>query len=246
MMDAFIHKKIEHDVVVNEQLMDIQQLNETAIKGLYDVSKISAACLPLVSEKYQLLDAGSAMGFGVGPILVSKEKIDLNSLDSFTVAIPGKNTTANKLFHHFYKAKTVKYLVFSDIETAILNGEADAGVLIHEGRFTFEKKGLRLMQDLGALWEKTYHLPIPLGVLVAKKSLGKEKINQLEKLVRQSIQYAFINPSSSADYVKNNAQEMTLKIVDQHIKLYVNEYSISMGEDGRKAIAFLLAKLSSS
>ena len=244
MMDALIHGKIRNPFEFEPHLLDIQELNNSAINQLFDVTKISAAHLPLIADQYELLDAGSAMGFGVGPILVSKKEIRLQDIAESIVGIPGKNTTANQLFHHFYQPHETKFILFSNIENAILNNEIDAGVLIHEGRFTYKSKGLRLLEDLGSKWEDSYQLPIPLGVFVVRKSMPEKLKYKINALIHQSIQFAFDHPDDSKDYVKAHAQEMSKEVVDQHIKLYVNKYSLTMGEEGKRALFFLLKKLS--
>ena len=243
MMDALINGKIKQSICFEPHLMDIQQLNQSATDFSYDVTKISAAHYPLVADQYEILDAGSAMGFGVGPILVSQREIHPADVVSCVVGIPGKNTTANQLFHHFYNPKQSEFILFSKMEGAILNNEIDAGVLIHEGRFTYKSKGLRLIEDLGTRWESTYQLPIPLGILVVKKSLPGKTKSEINSVIKQSIQFAFDYPDESKEYVKMHAQEMNKEIVDQHIKLYVNDYSLSMGEHGKKALKFLFDKL---
>lgn len=242
MMDALVHHKIAHCNEFDVSLMDIQALNESALKGLYDVTKISAAALPQVSDEYQLLDAGSAMGFGCGPIVVSSNKYSLDDLVNSVIGIPGRHTTAHYLFNHFVpEVRNKKFLLFSDIEQKILDKETEAGVLIHEGRFTYADHGLSLIADLGALWEKKYHLPIPLGVIVCRKSLGTRLATEMQTLISKSIEYAFEQPWSSREYIKQHAQELDDHVIDQHIQLYVNRFSISMGEEGHRAIQFLLS-----
>lgn len=243
MMDALIHRKIRNPFLFEPHLLDIQELNDAAKNHLFDVTKISAAHLPLIADQYELLDAGSAMGFGVGPILVSKKEMQLQDISESMVGIPGKNTTANQLFHHFYRPLKTKFILFSNIENAILNDEIDAGVLIHEGRFTYLSKGLRLLEDLGTKWENSYQLPIPLGVFVVRKSMPEKLKYKINSLIQQSIQFAFDHPDDSTDYVRAHAQEMSKEVVDQHIKLYVNKYSLDMGDEGKKALFFLLKKL---
>ncbi|MEP7322024.1 MAG: 1,4-dihydroxy-6-naphthoate synthase [Saprospiraceae bacterium] len=242
MMDAFVHHKIPHSIPLQTHFLDIQALNSAALNHQYAVSKISVATLPLISDQYQLLESGAAMGFGCGPILVSKKEIRPDEMEKLMFAIPGKNTTAHYLFNHFFpKAQRKKFMVFSDIEAAINSGEVDAGVLIHEGRFTYATRGLLLNYDLGALWEKQYQLPIPLGVFVANKSLGQKKISIIEEMIRKSIEYAFLNPDDSRSYVLAHSQELSPEVVKQHIDLYVNEYSIDLGVKGHQAINFLLS-----
>lgn len=243
MMEALVHRKTACDFNITPHLMDIQQLNENALLGKYDISKVSAAIYPLIKNEYDILDAGAAMGFGVGPILVSKNGFTIDEVENLSIAIPGKHTTANALFRHFYKARSVHNMIFSDIEQAILHDKADAGVLIHEGRFTYHQKGLQLMQDLGAKWEEMYNLPIPLGILVVRKEFHTSLKQMIDSALRKSIEFAFGHPASSANYIKEHAQEMQDHVVRQHIELYVNDYSISMGKEGKKALEFLWDRL---
>ena len=246
MMDAFIHHKIPHSIPLQTHYLDIQALNDAAISQKYDVSKISAATLPFISNQYQLLESGAALGFGCGPIVVSKKEIHQDEMANLTFAIPGKNTTAHYLFSHFFpSAQKKKFMIFSEIENAIIDGIVDAGVLIHEGRFTYASKGLILNHDLGALWEKKYQLPIPLGLFVAKKSLGEKNISIIENAIRKSIEYAFTHPDASKSYVLTHSQELSPEVVKQHIDLYVNEYSIALGVKGHQAINFLLSNANS-
>jgi 1,4-dihydroxy-6-naphthoate synthase len=242
MMDAFVHHRIPHSIPFQTHFLDIQALNNAALHHKYAISKISVATLPLISDHYQLLESGAAMGFGCGPILVSKKDIHPDEMEDLTFAIPGKNTTAHYLFNHFFpSAQKKKFMIFSDIESAISAGTVDAGVLIHEGRFTYASKGLILNYDLGALWEEHYQLPIPLGVFVAKKSLGQKNISIIDHHIRKSIEYAFTHPDDSRSYVLAHSQELSSDVVKQHIDLYVNEYSLDLGVKGHQAINFLLS-----
>lgn len=241
MMDALVNRKLPSSLEFKVHLMDIQQLNQSAISGAYDVTKISVATYPLVSDQYELLDAGAAMGFGCGPLVVAKTPLRANDLDQLKIAIPGKHTTANYLFNYFFPAATNTFFtVFSEIENKILSGEAGAGVIIHESRFTYRQKGLFCIADLGALWEEKFHLPVPLGVLVCRKSLDPAEKETINALIRDSIRYAFDHPEASAGYVLNHAREMEPAVVKQHIDLYVNDYSLSMGPAGKEAIDFLI------
>jgi 1,4-dihydroxy-6-naphthoate synthase len=239
-MDALVHGRIAlSGIRLRPFLMDIQQLNLAANEGKYDITKISAAHWAAVEDRYDLLDAGAALGFGVGPIIVSNQPENLSEIGNLRVAIPGANTTANRLFHHFYQAGQVLYMPFDQIETALLDGTADAGVLIHEGRFTYQQKGLFLWADLGALWEEKYKLPIPLGVWIIRNSFHSELKRLINLFIRSSIEFAFQYPAISQAYIQSHAQEMSPTIQSQHIALYVNEYSLSMGEQGLQALRFL-------
>lgn len=241
MMDALVNGKLPTSLDFKVHLMDIQQLNQSAMSGEYDVTKISVAAYPLVSDHYDLLDAGAAMGFGCGPLVVARTPHLADDLGHLKIAIPGRHTTANYLFHHFFpEASNTFFTVFSEIEGLVVSGEAGAGVIIHESRFTYRQKGLFCIADLGALWEEKFHLPLPLGVLVCRKSLPLSDKETINDLIRTSIRYAFDHPEASADYVLNHAREMDPEVVKKHIALYVNDYSLSMGPAGREAIDFLI------
>jgi 1,4-dihydroxy-6-naphthoate synthase len=239
--DAWVNKKIHsRDIEVDVFLEDVQTLNEWALQEKLDITKISFGVYPLIQENYILLDSGSAMGKGVGPLLItSKEKsatIDKSDISNLRVAMPGENTTAHYLFNKaFPNTPAKKFMVFHEIESAVLRGEVDAGVIIHENRFTYQDKGLVCMMDLGKFWEEQTSLPIPLGGIVVHKRIleQKEKINQL---IYDSLTYARQHDPLLSDYVKTHAQEMSEAVMRQHIDLYVNDYTLSMGEEGRKAI----------
>ncbi|WP_431217741.1 1,4-dihydroxy-6-naphthoate synthase [Puia sp. P3] len=241
--DALVNKKIdteglEFDVV----LEDVQTLNQWAMQGKLDISKISYGVLPLVLHQYRLLEAGGALGKGVGPLLISREPKPLQAVASCTIAIPGQQTTAHLLFSlAFPEAAKKEFMVFSDIEDAVLSGRVDCGVIIHENRFTYQQKGLTKLMDLGEFWEKETGAPIPLGGIVFRKDLDPALSNKVNTLIRRSLEYAFANYPDLSDYVKEHAQEMDESVMRQHIDLYVNNYSLELGGDGKKAIQTLLA-----
>jgi 1,4-dihydroxy-6-naphthoate synthase len=219
---------------------DIQVLNDLASDEYFDVVKISFAHLNNVSNKYQLLNCGGAMGYGVGPILVKRKGHVFNpKMDS--CAIPGLNTTAHLLLSHFFPSLHDKEVVlFSDIEESVLNGKHDVGLLIHEGRFTYQSRGLELIADLGDLWHKHENLPIPLGCIVAKQTLPNEFIKELESAIHQSISnYHQDGSPIISDFIRQHADEMDDQVIRQHIDLYVNEFSKNIGTKGTEAIARL-------
>ena len=237
--DALINKKIDTgDLEFEAILEDVQTLNEWAKDGRLDISKISYGVLPLVLNDYVLLNAGSALGKGVGPLLISKYEVrKLNDINDMHVAIPGENTTAHILFSlAFPKAKHKHFTIFSAIENSVLNHEADAGVIIHENRFTYEQKGLLKVMDLGEYWEQRTGLPIPLGGIVMKKKFDEQSHSRVNNLIRQSIEHAFANYRSIPAYVKEHSQEMDETVMRRHIDLYVNNYSLDLGQDGKKAV----------
>jgi 1,4-dihydroxy-6-naphthoate synthase len=239
--DALVNHKIDtQGFEFKVHLEDVQTLNEWALNGILSFSKISYGVWPLVQNKYQLLNSGGALGKGVGPLLVfhNEEPPDAKTM---TVAIPGKNTTAHLLFSlAFPEVKNKVFLVFDDIEHAVLSGKVDAGVIIHENRFTYADKGLTLWMDLGTYFEETYHAPIPLGGIIARNDLDTNDIKKVDQLIHQSVEYAFKNSYETLpEFVKCHSQEMSEKVMRQHIDLYVNDFSLDMGELGKKAIAQL-------
>jgi len=242
--DAMVNGKIDTEGLRFElHLADVEELNSMAFKAIIDVTKVSYHAFAYLSEAYQLLTAGSALGFGNGPLLISKHKIYPDELEGLRIAIPGKYTTANLLLSLAYphlKLKTA-YL-FSDIEEIILSGEADAGVIIHENRFTYHSKGLKKIVDLGELWESQTGLPIPLGGIIVKRELPKEVKLKINRVLRRSVEYALQNPNDSLPFVRQHAQAMEEDVMRNHIQLYVNDFSVDLGEKGREAITTLYAK----
>jgi 1,4-dihydroxy-6-naphthoate synthase len=220
--------------------LDINDLNKAATAGLYDVVKISFAHLKNITHQYTMLQSGGAMGYGVGPLLVKKNDNSVVDLAQCKIAIPGKNTTANFLFSYFYPNVTTHQkseVLFSDIENAVLNNEYQLGVLIHEGRFTYQQKGLQLVADLGQLWEQHLNLPIPLGCIVAKKELGIDFALKIEQLITQSISNYDANGNAIiSDFIKSHAKEMDEAVMRNHIDLYVNDFSKHMGQTGNAAL----------
>lgn len=246
--DALVNKKIDTEGVNFEvHLEDVQTLNEWAMNAQLDVSKISYGVLPLVLDQYNYLNSGGALGKGVGPLLITKHtNITKAAVNDLTIAIPGKNTTAHLLFSlAFPDAKKKVFKIFNQVEDAVLRNEVDAGVIIHENRFTYQQRGLHKIIDLGEYWEQTTGAPIPLGGIVVKKALGENLAKQIDRLIRKSVEYAFAHHHKElAPYVKQHAQEMSEDVMRQHVDLYVNEYSIDLGEKGRQAIKQLLSAAS--
>lgn len=236
--DALVNNKIDtgglaFDVV----LEDVETLNQWALQGKLAISKISYGVLPLVLDQYNLLDAGGALGKGVGPLLISKKQIPLSDIHDCSVAIPGKNTSAHILFSlAFPEAKRKQFMIFSGIEEAVLSGQADCGVIIHENRFTYSQKGLLKLMDLGSFWEEKTGCPIPLGGIVVHKNIDTAIQQKLGQLIRASLEYGFGNYPHLPEYVIEHAQEMDEQVMRQHIDLYVNDYSLSLGTAGRAAV----------
>jgi 1,4-dihydroxy-6-naphthoate synthase len=225
------------DIAFEVTLADVEALNQSAILQEADITKLSFGTIPAVSANYQILDAGSALGFGCGPLLVSNRILSTDELKNARVAIPGFNTTANLLMSMAYpEIRDKKAFLFSDIEDAVLRGDADLGLIIHENRFTYERRGLLKVADLGAWWEDTFQLPIPLGCIAIRRNL-EEKIKQkVSGLIRKSVELAFQDPIATMAYVSAHAQAMEVEVMKQHIALYVNEFSVSLGNKGRNAV----------
>ncbi len=241
--DALVNKKIDtEDFEFDVMLEDVQTLNQLALQNKIDISKISYGVLPLLIDNYFLLNSGGALGKGVGPLLISKNKILLEELDDKKIAIPGKNTTANMLFSlAFPNAKNKVFKIFNEIEDAVLNNEVDAGVIIHENRFTYQQRGLIKLIDLGDYWETQMQLPIPLGGIVMKKSFDKSISKKIDALIRKSVEYAFANNYKElTGYVKMYSQEMSEEVMRKHIDLYVNNFSIDLGKEGKNAVLKLI------
>lgn len=244
MFEALIQKRVNiHGLDFKMHLGDIEELNQQALAGEADITKISFANYPAIANNYELMDSGSALGRNNGPILVSKLKIYPDEVNDLRIAIPGEKTTANLLFSLFYpEAKNKKPFLFSDIEEVVLSGEADAGLIIHETRFTYMEKGLRKISDVGELWEDKTNLPVPLGGIVIKRKLQKQLKLQVQSALRESIKFAFAHPEASLDFTKKHSQTLDETVIRKHIDLYVNQYSIELKNEGRKAITYLLQK----
>ncbi len=242
--DAMVNGKIDLEGLRFElHLADVEELNRMAFKASLDITKVSYHAFAYLSEAYQLLTAGSALGYGNGPLLISKHKIYPDEVNDLKIAIPGKYTTANLLLSIAYpnlKNKT-EYL-FSDIEEAILSGEADAGLIIHENRFTYHSKGLKKIVDLGEYWEQQSGLPIPLGGIIVRRTLPQEIRLTINRVLRRSVEYAFQNPDDSLAYVRKHAQSMDEAVIRSHIQLYVNDFSLDLGTKGKEAITSLYGK----
>ena len=240
--DALVNKKIDTEGLDFEVFLeDVQTLNQWAMDGRLDISKISYGVLPLIVNQYRLLEAGGALGKGVGPLLISRYPKPLTAVNTSTIAIPGQQTTAHLLFSlAFPEALQKEFMVFSEIEDAVLSGKVDCGVIIHENRFTYQQKGLSKLVDLGEFWEKETGAPIPLGGIVVRENMDPALSKKINALIRKSLEYAFSHYPTLSDYVKVHAQEMEENVMRQHIDLYVNNYSLSLGEDGKKAIRTLM------
>ena len=243
--DALIHGKIDTEGLEFEVFFDdVETLNQKALRGELDITKLSFHAYAHVTDRYVLLDSGSALGFGVGPLLISKEYTDPQEIrsagDQLVVGIPGRYTTANFLLGIAFPELTNKReLVFSEIEDQLLSGTIDLGLIIHENRFTYQDKGLSKLIDLGDFWEKETGSAIPLGGIMVRRALPDDVKHKVNRLIRKSVEFAFANPGSATPFIREHAQEMSEEVMYKHIDLYVNKYSEDLGDEGRKAVASL-------
>jgi 1,4-dihydroxy-6-naphthoate synthase len=245
--DALIHHKIDTEGLDFEVFYDdVETLNQKAFRGELDITKLSYHAFAYAADKYILLDAGSALGFGVGPLLICKgDAEDLKAQletgsPNLKIGIPGKYTTANFLLSlAFPGAINKQELVFSDIENAVLHGRVDVGLIIHENRFTYQDKGLHKIIDLGDYWEKRTGCAIPLGGIVANRNLPLDVQHKINRVIKRSVEFAFANPKSGLEYIRSHAQEMSEEVMYKHIELYVNKFSVDLGVEGKKAVKLL-------
>ncbi|MBS7566591.1 1,4-dihydroxy-6-naphthoate synthase [Mucilaginibacter sp. Bleaf8] len=245
--DALIHHKIDTEGLEFEVFYDdVETLNQKAFRNELDITKLSYHAFAYVANHYILLDAGSALGFGVGPMLICKgNEEELHSQlttgnSQLKIGIPGKYTTANFLLSlAFPQATNKQEIVFSEIENSILEDKIDVGLIIHENRFTYQDKGLKKIIDLGDYWEKQTGCAIPLGGIVANRRLPEEVQHKVNRVLRRSVEYAFANPKSGLDFIRSHAQEMSEEVMYKHIELYVNQYSLDLGTEGKKAIQLM-------
>ena len=246
MFDAIVNRRIDLEgLEFTPRLADVEALNNSAFAGEADVTKLSYHAYAYCTGDYVLLDAGSALGRNCGPLLISKRAIAQQEVASggIRIAIPGRFTTANFLLGlAFPEARDKTPMLFSEIESALLDGRFDAGLIIHENRFTYADKGLKKIIDLGEYWEGETGAPIPLGGIVIKRSWPDDVKQRVNRVLRRSVEYAFAHRAASLDYVRAHAQEMSEDVIYRHIDLYVNEYSVDLGEEGRRAVELLFEK----
>ncbi len=248
--DTFIFYALVHGKVSDRGLRfvpvlkDVEELNHLALKGELDISKVSYHAVGYLLKEYCLLRSGGALGRGCGPLVVAKESVKMASLKGKRIAIPGRYTTAYLLLSLYEPAlrENVVSMPFFRIMEAVRAGDADAGLIIHEGRFTYPLYGLKMIKDLGEWWEEETSLPIPLGGIVARRGLGGTLLRNVEEMIAESIRYAYEHPDEVAGYIKRHAQEMDDAVIRQHIDLYVNEFSMDLGLDGAKAVEYLIIK----
>ena len=243
MIDAIVNRRIDLEgLEFSLELADVERLNRSAFESRADVTKLSYHAYAYCTDAYVALDSGSALGRNCGPLLISNRTISPAEVAEghLRIAIPGKFTTANLLLGlAFPAARQRTEMVFSDIESALVRGDFDAGVIIHENRFTYEGRGLKKIVDLGEYWEQETGLPIPLGAIVVKRSMADDLKATINRVLRRSIEYAFAHPAASLPFVRANAQEMDEAVMYQHIETYVNEYSVDLGVDGKGAVRTL-------
>jgi 1,4-dihydroxy-6-naphthoate synthase len=246
MFDAMVHGRIDLEgLEFDVRMADIEALNAAAFAGQIDVTKLSFHAYAYCLGTYVLLDAGSALGRNCGPLLISRREMSRDEVarGAVTIAIPGKYTTANFLLSLAFPAAIDKReLLFSEIEGAVLDGSVDAGLIIHENRFTYAARGLKKIIDLGEYWESETGAAIPLGGIVASRALPEDVRQRVNRVMRRSVEYAFANREASLPFVRANAQEMSEDVMYQHIDLYVNDYSVDLGREGRRAVEVLFAR----
>lgn len=242
--DAMVHGKIDTlGLTFDVTMGDVEELNQLAFRSDLAITKLSYHALGHLLDDYRLLDAGSALGRNCGPLLIAKEGFDPADITKAKIAIPGRYTTANFLLSMAYpEVINKKELLFSDIENAVLSNEVDVGLIIHENRFTYRDKGLKKLIDLGEFWEGATGLPIPLGGIVIRKEIDFEIKKKVNDVLRRSIEYAMQHPEESLPFIKENAQEMDPAVMYAHIDLYVNDYSLNLGKEGKKAVKHLFQK----
>lgn len=239
---GLINGKLKSDISFKEFIADVETLNEKALDGELDITKVSVSAYLKVHERYELLNSGAAMGRGCGPLLVTRNVSSISELNGSEIAIPGRFTTAYLLFRAFIKKNfrdlffVPRFMTFDKIIHAVSSDEVRAGIIIHESRFTYESAGLKALIDLGEWWERNTGLPIPLGCIIAKKSLGIDLIKKIDSLIHDSVVYGLKNIDEALSYIKRYSQELSEDVIMKHIRLYVNDFTIHMGTQGREAI----------
>jgi 1,4-dihydroxy-6-naphthoate synthase len=236
--DALLHGKVDTEGLRFEAVLeDVEALNRRAANSELHITKLSYHAFAYLTAQYALLHAGSALGNNCGPLLISKSHLSEAEVEMARIAIPGERTTANFLLGIAYPQATDKVeMLFSDIEEAVLRGEVDAGLIIHENRFTYQQKGLRQVTDLGAFWESSTGLPIPLGGIVVRRDLPHALQLKIDRVLRRSVEQAFADPKGTLPYVRRYAQAMDDAVMKAHIDLYVTDYTVDLGLKGRAAV----------
>ncbi len=245
---AMVHGKVDTGgVKFKEVLLDVETLNKMSLRTGLDITKVSFHSFGHLRKKYTLLRAGGAMGRGCGPLVIARNQYTMDDLRGKRIAIPGRLTTACLLLQLFdpsfrHDASSLMVMPFHKIMDSVASGDVDAGLIIHESRFTYPSYGLREIIDLGAWWEDETGLPIPLGGIIAKLSLGDTMHKKANEVIRRSIQYAFDHPAEPLNYIKQHAQELSDNVILQHIKLYVNDFTLDPGQEGERAVTELISR----
>ena len=240
---ALVHGLVDAPFQVEPVLLDIEELNRHGRLGTYDVSKLSFGVLPAIGGGYRMLRSGAALGRGVGPLVVAREPRTLAQAAASSLAIPGRDTTAFLLLRLAApELAAVEMLRYDRILDAVATGAVDAGLIIHESRFTYADHGLSRVADLGEWWEETTGLPIPLAAICARHDLDADLAHEMERAIRASVEYAFAHPEASREWMREHSQELSDDVCDQHVALYVNEFSIDLGDEGLEAIDRLLQR----
>jgi 1,4-dihydroxy-6-naphthoate synthase len=236
--DAMVHGRIDTEgLEFDYSMSDVEELNKKAFSGEIDITKMSIHAYAYAANNYQILDSGSALGYRNGPLLISSRKIDTSDLADARIAIPGKYTTANLLYSIAWPdSKNKTEFLFSDIEDALLKNKVDAGLIIHETRFSYFKRGFHKIADMGEYWEKLTGLPIPLGTIVINRKIPDDVAQKVNRIIRRSLEYAYHDSFASYDFVAGNAKDMESTVMNNHIKLYVNEFTLDLGAEGKVAI----------
>lgn len=242
--DAMMHGKIDTEGLdFQVEMADVEVLNKKAMQGTIDITKLSYHAYAYLTHQYQLLHSGSALGNNCGPLLIAKKQFTHQQIPTLKVAIPGKYTTANFLLSYaFPTLQNRTEMLFSDIENAVLAENTDAGLIIHENRFTYMEKGLLKLIDLGEYWETNTGLPIPLGGIVVRRNIPTDIQQKINRVLRRSVEFALQNPEQTLPFVRQYAQEMNDNVMMQHIGLYVNNFTVNLGEKGKKAIRHMYQK----
>lgn len=245
---AMINSKIDTgNLKFKELLLDVETLNQKAFNSDLDISKVSYHAYGHLRDKYRLLRAGGALGTGCGPLLITKHDYSMEQLRDRIIAVPGQMTTAYLLLQLYcasfnFQPSSPLFMPFNEIINAVASGKADAGLIIHESRFTYQSYGLKQIIDLGEWWEGETGLPIPLGGIIAKRSLGDGLINTINTVLKNSVEYAFSNRVQPMKYIKEHSQELSDDVINQHIDLYVNDFSVDVGDEGEKAVIELFSR----
>jgi 1,4-dihydroxy-6-naphthoate synthase len=236
--DAMVHGRIDTEGLEFDYfLADVEELNRKALLAEADITKISYHAYAYLAQNYLILDSGSALGHRNGPLLVSRHEFDSSGITKARIAIPGKYTTANLLFSIAWPdARNKHEYLFSDIPDVLLREEADAGLIIHETRFTYANKGLVKIADMGEFWEKLTGMPIPLGAIVINRSIPEEVALKVNRVIRKSLEYAYKDSFASYSFVARNANDMDSTVMNSHIKLFVNEFTLDLGTKGKEAV----------